>query len=200
MAFVGEIGREPAIRHEARDDLLTRLIEAEEDGERLSHDELIVLFTNIFGGAVETTTSVMSGTFLELARHPDQLELLRADPERAQAGHGGRDPALSTGHLHERATRRPPPTELAGLHFEEVEPVSTIIGGPNRECVALSKIRTASTSPATQTLWSFTFSMGPHFCLGQALARAKLQETTATIARHTRDLELTARAAVVCRK
>ena len=42
------------------------------------------------------------------------------------------------------------------------------------------------------TIWSFTFSMGQHFCLGQALARAELQETAAAIARHTRDLELTA--------
>ena len=34
--------------------------------------------------------------------------------------------------------------------------------------------------------------MGPHFCLGQALARAELHETAAAIARHTRGLELPA--------
>ncbi len=188
MEFVG--GLVESRRSKPRDDLLTRLIAAEEDGDRLSHDELIVLFTNIFGGAIETTSSMMTSTFLEFARHPDQLELLRQDPE-----------GLKRGAVEEVLRYRPAfyasgnkantDAEAAGLHFEDGEPLSIIIGGPNRDPARFSDPDRFDIT-RDPTIWSFTFSMGPHFCLGQALARAELQETAAAIARHTRDLELTA--------
>lgn len=188
MEFVGGLAENR--RSKPRDDLLTRLIAAEEDGNRLSHDELIVLFTNIFGGAIETTASMMTSTFLEFARHPDQLELLRRDPE-----------GLKRGAVEEVLRYRPAfyasgnkanaDAEAAGLKFEAGEPLSIIIGGPNRDPDRfLDPDRFDITRDPT--IWSFTFSMGPHFCLGQALARAELQETAAAIARHARNLELTA--------
>jgi len=188
MTFVGELV--DSRRARPRDDLLTRLIDAEEDGHRLSHDELIVLFTNIFGGAVETTASVMTSTFLELARHPDQLDHLRADPDGLKRGAVEEVLRYRPG-FYASGNKTTAATELAGLTFEEGEPVSTIIGGPNRDP---SRFEDPDRFDITRdpNLWSFTFSMGPHFCLGQALARAELQETAATIARHTRDLELTA--------
>lgn len=188
MEFVGDLVE--ARRSHPRDDLLTRLINAEEDGHRLSHDELIVLFTNIFGGAVETTTSLMTSTFLELARHPDQLELLRQDPEGRKRGAVEEVLRFRPG-FYATGTKAAVATEHAGLSFSEGEPVTIVIGGPNRDPARYDDpdrfdIRR---DPAR---FSFSFSMGPHFCLGQALARAELQETAAAIARHTRDLELTA--------
>lgn len=187
MEFVS--GLVESRRSKPRDDLLTRLIAAEEDGHRLSHDELIVLFTNIFGGAIETTASMMTSTFLEFARHPDQLELLRRDSE-----------GLKRGAVEEVLRYRPAfyasgnktnaDAEAAGIHFEAGEPLSIIIGGPNRDPTRFSEPDRFDIT-RDPTIWSFTFSMGPHFCLGQALARAELQETAAVIARHTRDLELT---------
>ena len=188
MEFVG--GLVESRRSNPRDDLLTRLIAAEEDDHRLSHDELIVLFTNIFGGAIETTSSMMTSVFLEFTRHPDQLELLRRDPE-----------GLKRGAVEEVLRYRPAfyasgnkanaDAETAGLHFEAGEPLSIIIGGPNRDPTRFSDPDRFDIT-RDPTIWSFTFSMGPHFCLGQALARAELQETAAVIARHARDLELTA--------
>lgn len=187
MEFVG--GLVESRRSKPRDDLLSRLIAAEEDGHRLSHAELIVLFTNIFGGAIETTSSMMTSTFLEFARRPEQLELLRRDPE-----------GLKRSAVEEVLRYRPAfyasgnkanaDTEAAGLQFEAGEPLSIIIGGPNRDPTRfLDPDRFDITRDPT--IWSFTFSMGPHFCLGQALARAELQETAVAIARHTRNLELT---------
>ena len=188
MEFVGGLVEER--RQNPRDDLLSRLIAVEEDGDRLSTDELIVLFTNIFAGAIDTTSSVMTSMFLEFARHPDQLDLLRSDPE-----------GLVRGAVEEVLRYRPGfyasgnkttiATELAGLQFEPDEPVSTIIAGPNRDP---RRYEDPDRFDITRdpTLWSFTFSMGPHFCLGQALARAELQETALAIAHHTRDLQLTA--------
>ena len=81
-------------------------------------------------------------------------------------------------------------TELAGLQFEAGEAVTTIIGGPNRDPLRYEDPNRFDIT-RDPTMWSFTFSMGPHFCLGQALARAELQETAFAIAAHTRNLELT---------
>jgi cytochrome P450 len=188
MAFVGELVERR--RREPRDDLLTRLIEAEEDGHRLTHDELIVLFTNIFGGAVETTASVMTSTVLELARHPDQAALLRADPEGRKRG-AVEEVLRHRPGFYASGQKATAPTEVAGLRLEGGEPLSIIIGGPNRDP---SRWEDPDRFDITRdpTVWSFTFSMGPHFCLGQALARAELQEFAATLATHCHDLELTA--------
>ncbi len=186
MEFVG--GLIESRRSDPRDDLLSRLIAAEEHGDKLSHDELIVLFTNIFGGAIETTASMMTSMFIELARHPDQLELLRQDPE-----------GLKRGAVEEVLRYRPAfyasgnkanvATEVAGLSFAAGEPLSIIIGGPNRDPARYFDPERFDIT-RDPTIWPFTFSMGPHFCLGQALARAELQETAFVIARHTRDLGL----------
>ncbi len=188
MAFVGELVERR--RAQPRDDLLTRLIAAEEDGHRLSQEELVVLFTNIFSGAVETTSSLLTSAVLELARHPDQAELLRKDPE-----------GLKRGAVEEILRHRPgfyatgqkavAPTEVAGLGFEAGEALSIIIGGPNRDPAHFDDPDRFDIT-RDPSAWSFTFSMGQHFCLGQALARTELQEFVATIATHCHDLELTA--------
>lgn len=188
MEFVGELVEDR--RREPRDDLLTRLIEAEEDGDRLSHEELIVLFTNIFSGAVETTSSVMTSMFMEFARHPDQLDQLRAAPDDLVRGAVEEVLRYRPG-FYASGNKTTQATELAGLLFEADEPVTTIIGGPNRDPRRYDDPNRFDIT-RDPTLWSFTFSMGPHFCLGQALARAELQETALAIAAHTRNLELTA--------
>jgi cytochrome P450 len=188
MAFVDELVEQR--RAEPRDDLLSRLIAAEEDGHRLSQEELVVLFTNIFSGAVETTSSLLTSATLELARHPDQMDLLRENTED-----------LKRGAVEEILRHRPgfyatgqkavAPVEIAGLTFEAGEPLSIIIGGPNRDPAHWDDPDRFDIT-RDPTVWSFTFSMGQHFCLGQALARTELQEFVATLATHCHDLELTA--------
>ena len=187
-AFVGELVEQR--RREPRDDLLTRLLDAEEDGERLSHDELIVLFTNIFSGAIETTASLMTSTVLELARHPDQTALLRADPDGAKRG-AVEEILRHRPGFYATGQKAVAPTEIAGLTFAAGEPLSIIIGGPNRDPSRWEDPDRFDIA-RDPNVWSLSFSMGAHFCLGQALARAELQEFAATVATHCHDLELTA--------
>lgn len=186
MEFVGELVEDR--RSDPRDDLLTRLIAVEEDGDRLSNEELVVLFTNIFAGAIDTTSSVMTSMFLEFARHPEQLDLLRSDPDGLVRGAVEEVLRFRPG-FYASGNKATTATELAGLRFDPGEPVSTIIAGPNRDPRRYTDPDRFDIT-RDPTLWSFTFSMGPHFCLGQALARAELQETARAIARHTRSLEL----------
>jgi cytochrome P450 len=188
MEFVGQLVDQR--RAEPRDDLLTRLIAAEEDGQRLSRDELIVLFTNIFSGAIETTSSLMTSIVLELARHPDQRELLRDEPDELKRG-AVEEVLRHRPGFYATGQKATAPVDVAGLHFEADEPLSIIIGGPNRDPAHFEDPDRFDIM-RDPNAWSFTFSMGQHFCLGQALARAELQEFAACIATHCEDLELTA--------
>src|SRR5205807_8599516 len=63
------------------DDLITALIQAEDAGDRLSHDELRNLVLNILVGGVDTSQSQLAHAVRLLAEHPDQWEALRADPQ-----------------------------------------------------------------------------------------------------------------------
>ena len=175
-------------RREPRDDLLTALISAEEGGDRLSHDELIVLFTNIFGGAIETTASVIASGLYELARHPEQAALLRSDPERWKKGAAEETIRMRPGFYAagKKAIRR---HSAYGLDFEAGEPISLLIGGPNRDP---SRWDDPDRFDITRDprIWSMTFSMGEHFCLGQALARCEVQEALVAFVSHCDEIEL----------
>ena len=156
-------------REEPRDDLLTALIQAEEGGDRLSHDELIVLFTNIFGGAIETTASVIASGIYELARHPEQAALLRRDPERFKKS-AAEEVIRHRPGFYAAGKKAKHSHSAYGLDFKEGEPISILIGGPNRDPSRWDDPNRFDITRDAR-IWSLTFSMGEHFCLGQALAR-----------------------------
>ena len=61
-------------------DLISELIRTEQEGDRLSHDELRNLILNILVGGVDTSQSQLAHAVRLLAEHPDQWELLRSNP------------------------------------------------------------------------------------------------------------------------
>ena len=63
------------------DDLTTQLLQAEEDGSKLSNDELYANIILLFGAGHETTVNLIGNGLLALYRNPDQLALLKAKPE-----------------------------------------------------------------------------------------------------------------------
>src|SRR5207244_12790546 len=62
------------------DDLLSALIAAEEDGSRLTEEELISMGVLLLVAGHETTLNLISNGMLALLRHPGELERLRGDP------------------------------------------------------------------------------------------------------------------------
>lgn len=177
-------------RSERRDDLLTHLIEAESGGERLSHEELIVLFTNLFGGAIETTSSLIASGAMLLAQHPAAAAALRREPERWKRGVAEEVLRLRPGFyaIGKRARRE---VEAFGRRFAAGEPLTIPIGAPNRDP---SRWEDPDRFDAGRdpSRWSLSFSLGAHFCLGQALARCELQEALAALVAHCAELELEA--------
>ena len=63
------------------DDLITQLVQAEEDGHKLSNEELTANIILLFGAGHETTVNLIGNGLLALHRNPDQLALLKARPE-----------------------------------------------------------------------------------------------------------------------
>ncbi|HTZ88134.1 MAG TPA: cytochrome P450, partial [Solirubrobacteraceae bacterium] len=74
-----------ARREDPSDDLISKLIAAEEEGERLNDVECINLVFNVLVGGVDTSQSQLSHAIRLLAEHPDQLALLAERPELADA-------------------------------------------------------------------------------------------------------------------
>ena len=70
-----------ARRADPRDDLITRLFQAEVDGERLTDAEVADMVVNLVVGAHDTSTGQIACTLLTLLEHPEMLASLRADPE-----------------------------------------------------------------------------------------------------------------------
>jgi cytochrome P450 len=63
------------------DDLLSALVDASEDGDRLTNDELVAMVATLMGAGFETTSGLLGSSILHLARHPKQRQLIIDRPE-----------------------------------------------------------------------------------------------------------------------
>ena len=83
--MAGYLGEQIAAQKEAGgESLVTTLAGAEVDGESLTDPEILVFFALLVFAGNDTTRNTMSGGMRALLDHPDQLELLRAEPERIE--------------------------------------------------------------------------------------------------------------------
>jgi cytochrome P450 len=151
------------------DDLLSELIHVEEQGDQLSHEELLSTVMLIFGAGFETTTNLIGNGLLALLDHPDQLQRLRDDR------------SLMTTAVEE-LLRWDSPVQLDGrkaLETAEIHGVAlapgeefvTLLGGANRDPRAFDDPdRLDVGRQGTQPM---SFGAGIHFCLGAPLARAE---------------------------
>jgi cytochrome P450 len=158
------------------DDLISTLIAAEQEGDRLSDVECMNLVLNVLVGGVDTTQSQLAHAMRLFAANPEQWQLLGDQPELAPAA-------------VEEVVRYEPITPFtARLLHEEVEyrdvtfPEGTVVMvcsfTGNRDGVngdAHSFDITADRGDAKP----LTFGAGIHYCLGANLARGELQEALA---------------------
>ena len=181
-----------ARREDPSDDLISKLIAAEEQGERLSDVECINLVFNVLVGGVDTSQSQLAHAMRLLAENPDQWELLAADPSLAE-------------RAVEEALRYEPITPFtARILTEEVEhrgvtfPEGTVVlvcaFTGNRDLPAADSGEHGAeafdiTAPRGRSR-SLTFGAGIHNCLGANLARVELQEGLSFLSQHMHGLEL----------
>jgi len=158
-----------ARRVEPRDDLISELLAAEEAGRFLGEEELLANCVLLLFAGHETTTNLVGNGILELLRHPDQLALLRAEPDLMEAA----VEELLRFHGPIQRVRRSvkEPFELGGKALREGDAVWLLVGAANRDpAVFDDPDRLDLRRRPTRHL---TFGLGPHFCVGAALARVE---------------------------
>ena len=161
-----------ARRRDPRDDITTKLVEAELDGSRLSAQEFGTMFILLTTAGNETTRHTISLGLVDLLAHPDELERLVADPtlaataadellRRAHAVHHFRRTATRDVVLHGRRIKRGDKVTIwyAAANYDDrqfVDPYRLDVGrAPNKHV---------------------TFGLGgPHFCLGAHLAKLEIR-------------------------
>jgi cytochrome P450 len=150
-----------------QDDLLTRLAEAEVDGERLTPAEILGFFQLLLLAGQETTTNLINNAVLCFVECPDQLARLRAAPELLPAAIEEVLRYRSPLQWMYRVTRRE--VDLHGRRIPAGKLVLLMIGSANRDP---QQFRDAARFDiARDPNPHVAFGHGPHFCLGAPLAR-----------------------------
>jgi cytochrome P450 len=170
------------------DDLISKLIAAEEEGDRLSPDEVVSLTSAILVGGVDTTQAQLAHALALFCEHPDQWRMLAEDR------------SLAPGAVEEVLRYEPITPFTARIVLEEIEydgvsfPQDTLIFAAavaaNRDPAAYAEPEEFDITAERGRAKPLTFGAGPHFCLGANLARAELQEALAYLAPRMPGLEL----------
>jgi cytochrome P450 len=170
------------------DDLITQLVQAEEDGHKLSNEELTANIILLFGAGHETTVNLIGNGLLALHRNPDQLALLKARSElitNAIEEFLRYDSSVQlTGRVALEDIE-----DLGGKRIPKGESVLCLLGAANHDPAVYPDHpeRLDITRPNVRPL---SFGGGIHFCLGAQLARIEAEVAISTLLRRIPDLRL----------
>jgi cytochrome P450 len=166
------------------DDLISDLLSARDQGDRLSAAECVQLVANLLAGGIDTTTAQLAHAIRLFAGHPGQWALLAGDP------------GLAARAVEEVARYEPVTPFTARICLEPIEyrdvlfPAGTIVAvcaeRANREGDGAEHFDIT----AERDSRLLTFGAGLHYCLGANLARAELEEALAFLAPRTQGLAL----------
>jgi cytochrome P450 len=169
-----------------RDDLLTRLIEAEVDGERLSEEEILGFFQLLIVAGQETTANLINNAILCLLEHPDQLARLRAAPELLPNAIEEVLRYRSPVQWMVRMPRRD--VEIHGQTIPAGEHVLAMIGSANRDPRQFPDAGRFDIGRDPNP--HVAFGHGIHFCLGAALARMESRIALSDLLARFKNFEL----------
>jgi len=169
-----------------RDDLLTRLMEAEVDGERLSHEEILSFFQLLLVGGQETTTNLINNAILCFIENPIQFARLKANPALLSSAIEEVLRYRSPFQWTLRATKQE--VSISGQTIPAGKLVLPIMGSANRDFRAF---RNADRFDITRTPNAhLAFGHGIHFCLGAPLARLEARIALSDLLDRVKDPEL----------
>ncbi|OBK16409.1 cytochrome P450 [Mycobacterium asiaticum] len=170
------------------DDLISDLIRAEDDGDRLTHDELLMLCATLLGAGTDTTRNQLAAAVQTLAAYPQQWAALARRPELAPAA------------VHElmrfnpiifgAARQAAEDVELAGVRIPAGTLVVANTASANRDSRAYEdpdRLDISRHNPSA----ILNFGGGVHYCLGAHLARLELTEALRAITARMPNARLT---------
>jgi cytochrome P450 len=176
LAYLRQITAER--RKQPKEDLISDLISAEENGEKLSEMELYSTLILLIVAGHETTVNLITNTVLALLQHPEQFKLLKENPALI-------DPTI------EESLRFYSPVELATarwasediiLHGQEIKKgdfIAVSLASANRDEKAFEHADTFDITRKNNR--HLSFGSGIHFCLGAMLARLEAKIAIPTL-------------------
>ena len=177
-----------ARRAEPRGDLLTQLVRLEDDGDRLSEDELVATCILLLFAGHETTTNHIANGMLSLLRFPDEMRALRDHPDLAPAAveellrydgpSGAQVRIVRREHLLHGKTLRPGERVFIMLNAANRDPRA--YADPHRLLLRRDGVP------------HLTFGFGAHICLGFPLARLEGQVSLPAVLARWRRIDLAA--------
>ncbi len=169
-----------ARRADPRDDLLSDLIAIEEEGDRLSTDEMAMLAQAVLMAGTDTTRNQLACSVALFTEHPEQWALLAERPELA--GRAVEESMRYLGAVRGTARFAAEDVVYRDVLFPQGTLVATSLAGANRDPEAFDDPDVFDIT-RERTTAQMTFGSGIHFCMGAALARAELQEALPLLAR-----------------
>src|SRR5262245_10512953 len=175
-----------ARRRDPDDGLLSAMIGAADHDNRLSEDEIFSNATFLMTAGHETATNMLSNGVVALLRYPDQLERLRRD--RALIPSAAEEMLRFESPVQMTSRRALDPGEFAGRRLKAGDALQLFLGAANRDPARFPDAdRFDITRPDNRHV---AFGLGPHFCLGAALAREELRIALAHLLDRLPGLEL----------
>ncbi|MEM7345681.1 MAG: cytochrome P450, partial [Chloroflexota bacterium] len=155
-------------RANPQEDILTGLIQAEEDGDKLSEDELVAMLFLLIVAGYETTVHLITNGVQTLLTHPDQLQRLREDPTLMEIA----VEEINRFNGPIQGTKLGYPTEditLHGVTIPKGKSIMPLLGAANHDPTVFEKpeIFDVGRTPNRH----LGFGQGIHYCLGAPLAR-----------------------------
>jgi cytochrome P450 len=175
-------------RREPGDDLTTQLVQAEEDGSKLTNEELTANIILLFGAGHETTVNLIGNGLLALHRNPEQLALLKSNRSLVTNAIEEFLRYDSSVQLTSRVALEDI-DDLGGKKIPRGESVLCLLGSANRDPAAYPDHpdRLDITRPNVRPL---SFGGGIHHCLGAQLARIEAEIAISTLLRRLPELRL----------
>jgi pimeloyl-[acyl-carrier protein] synthase len=174
-------------RKTPRDDLLSALVQAEADGEKLSNEELYAMCVFVFLAGHETTTNGIASGMMALLQHSDQFAALRANQDGLMRG--TIEEALRYESPVTRAVRKAREDfEFSGKTIKQGQLVVFLLGAADRDPAQFPEPGKFDITRSPNK--HLAFGYGSHFCLGAVLARMEMDIAFRAILRRLPNLQL----------
>jgi cytochrome P450 len=171
-------------------DLLAALLTSDETGDRMSEEELEAMFILLLFAGHDTTTNLIGSGLYSLLTHPDQLARLQADPDLMPTAVEEFLRFEAPNQTIHRTSRRT--TMLRGTEVPAGTSIKVMVGSANRDPNKFTDPETLDVG--RKDVRHFAFGFGPHFCLGQSLARLEAPILIGTVVRRFPNLALSGQA------
>ena len=185
-AYVSELIE--ARRSSPSDDLISALIAADEQGDKLSHAELIMLCEAVLMAGTDTTRNQLGCSTWLFAQHPEQWALLAERPELAPRA--VEETMRFFGTVRGTARFASADIEYRDVLFPKGTFLALSLATANRDPNVFDDPMSFDITKEPSAKPQLTFGSGIHYCLGAALARAEQQEALTIMAQRLPNLEL----------